>query len=119
MLSTSQDLLYLVGALCLLWLTVFLCWVLYQAARALRNANVIMESVAHKLELIAGAVEFIRRKMDHVTGTMGTVASMLAGLVEKMVASKISSAFEKRSAGRSSKSKRSSPPDEKNGETES
>ena len=100
MLSTSQDLLYLVSALCLLWFTVFLCWVLYQAARTLRNANKIIENVSDKLELISGAIEFIRRKVDHVSGTMGTITSLVAGMLEKMVASKISSAFERRQTER-------------------
>ena len=50
-LESSQDLLYIVLALCVLWFTVFLCWLLYQAARVLRNANKIIESVTEKLEL--------------------------------------------------------------------
>ena len=41
MLETSKDLLYVVLSLCILWFTVFLCWLLYQAGRVLKNANKI------------------------------------------------------------------------------
>ena len=43
MFNTPQDLLYIVLSFCVLWFTVFLCWLLYQAARVLKNANEIIE----------------------------------------------------------------------------
>lgn len=89
-LETSQDVLYIVLALCIVWFTVFLCWLLYQAARVLRNANRIIENVTAKLELITDAVEFIRRKVDGLSSSLGAVSGMLSGLVEKFIVSKIS-----------------------------
>jgi len=88
-ISSSQDLLYIVLSLCILWFTVFLCWLLYQAARTLKNANEIVESVAHKLELITEAVRFMRDKMDTMSTHVGVVGKMAAGLVEKYVVGKL------------------------------
>lgn len=96
MLETSKDLLYIVLSLCILWFTVFLCWLLYQAARVLKNANKIVEELMQKLELITDAVHFIKNKVDNLSGTMGTVSSMIAGLVEKFVVNKLSSKLEER-----------------------
>jgi uncharacterized protein YoxC len=96
MFDTSRDLLYVVLSFCVLWFTVFLCWLLYQAARVLRNANRIIENVTHKLELITEAVEFIKHKVDNVSSHMGVVSSAIAGLVEKFVVNKLSQKLNER-----------------------
>lgn len=95
-LSTSQDLLYVILAICIVWFTFFLCWLLYQAARMLRNANRIIETVTHKLELINEAVQFMREKIDHVSKNMGVVSSMMAGLAEKFVVGKLVNKLEEK-----------------------
>ncbi|HAZ28371.1 MAG TPA: hypothetical protein DCY48_01185 [Candidatus Magasanikbacteria bacterium] len=95
-LENSQDFLYIVLSLSILWFTVFLCWLLYQAARVLKNANAIMEQLSHKLELITDAIEFIRKKVDNVSTHMGVVSGMLSGLVEKYVVGKLTSKFEEK-----------------------
>ncbi|MEK7084882.1 MAG: hypothetical protein AAB932_06620 [Patescibacteria group bacterium] len=95
--GNSLDLLYIVLALCILWFTIFLCWLLYQAARVLRNANVIIENLMRKLELISDAVEFIREKVESVSDHMGIITRFAGDLVEKFVVGKISTSLEERS----------------------
>ena len=90
MFATSKDLLFIVLSLCILWFTVFLCWLIYQAARVLKNANEIIENLTHKLELISEAVSFIRGKVDHLSSSMGTVSGMITSLVEKFLVNKFS-----------------------------
>lgn len=90
MLETSKDLLYVILSLCILWFTVFLCWLLYQAARVLKNANKIAEDLMQKLELITDAVHFIKNKVDGLSSNMGAVSGMVAGLVERFVVNKLS-----------------------------
>ncbi len=91
--QSSQDILYIVLALCVLWFTVFLCWLLYQAARVLRNANRIIESLARKLELISDAVEFIKQRVDGLSSHMGVVRSLATGFMEKYVVGKLTKKF--------------------------
>lgn len=85
MFSSGQDLLFIVLSLCILWFTVFLCWLLYQAARVLRNANRMVEHALEKLELIADAMKFVRERVEKITGSMGTMTTMVASLAEKLV----------------------------------
>ncbi len=94
--TSSQDILYIVLSICVLWFTVFLCWLLYQAARVLRNANKVVETLLHKLELISEAVDFIRRKVDGLSSSMGVVSSIASGLMEKYVLGKLNKKFEEK-----------------------
>lgn len=96
MLENSKDILYIVLSLSILWFTVFLCWLLYQAARVLKNANEIIENLTNKLELITDAVSFIRGKVDHLSSSMGTVSGMVTSLVEKFLVNKFSEKLEDR-----------------------
>lgn len=105
MMENSRDLLYVVLSLCIVWFTVFLCWLMYQAARVLRNANKIVEDLMQKLELITDAVHFIKEKMDHLSGKMGVVSTMLAGFAEKFVVGKLSNKFEEKLEERKTKKK--------------
>lgn len=87
--TSSQDILYIVLSICIVWFTVFLCWLLYQAARVLRNANKVVEGLMHQLELISSAVDFIRKKVDGLSSSMGVVSSLASSLVEKYVVGKL------------------------------
>lgn len=101
--ETSKDFLFVILALCILWFTVFLCWLLYQAGRVLKNANQIIESVTSKLELINDAVQYMKGKMDHVSKNMGAVSGLMSTVVEKFVINKLSSKLEARMTERPKK----------------
>jgi len=107
MFETSKDLLYVVLSLSIIWFTVFLCWLLYHAMRAIRNVNNIIENVSHKLELISDAVEFMRHKVETMSGHMGMIGSVVSGLVEKFVIGKIGANLEERSAKKKATKRRS------------
>jgi len=93
---SGQELLYVVLAICIVWFTIFLCWLLYQAARVLRNANTVIETLAHKLELINEGVQFIRNRIDKVSKNVNIVSTLLGGFVEKMVVGKLGDALERK-----------------------
>ena len=84
MLESSQDLFYIVLSLAVLWFTVFLCWLLYQAARVLRNANNIIETLTEKLELITAAVHTIKEKMEKMSGVVGLMNTGVGGFANKL-----------------------------------
>ncbi len=108
LLSSSQDLLYVVLALSILWFTIFLCWLLYQAARVLKNANDIIESVSQKLEMLVDAVEFMKEKVDGMSSHMGVVGRLASGFVEKFVVGKLEDAFDAKLTSKKSKPKKKS-----------
>ncbi len=99
MYGSSQDLLYIVLSICIVWFTVFLCWLLYQAARVLRNANRIVENVTDKLELISEAVGFMRNKVDGISTSMGAMGRLVASLVEKVVIGKLQKKMDEEEEG--------------------
>jgi len=103
MFETSKDLLYVVLSLSIIWFTVFLCWLLYQAMRAVRNVNNIIENLTQKLELITDAVEFMRKKVDSMSSHMGMIGGVASGLVEKFVVGKIGDKLEERSSSKRKK----------------
>ncbi len=94
--GNSQDLLYIVLSICIVWFTVFLCWLLYQAARVLRNANRIVENVTDKLELISEAVGFMRDKIDGISTNMGSMGRLVTNIVERFVIGKIQNTLDDR-----------------------
>ena len=106
--SSSQDVLYVALALCVLFFTVFLCWLLFEAARIFKNENLIGESLTHKLALINAAVQYMRGKVDGVSKNMGVMSSMMTGLVEKFIVGKLASKLEKKVKNTISRKKNSS-----------
>lgn len=105
MFSSSQDLLYIILSLSILWFTVFLCWLLYQAARVLKNANEIIEDLTQKLELIGNAIDFIGKKIEGISSSAGVVSKMMTGLVERFIIGKLSSSLEERAEKKEKKKK--------------
>lgn len=91
LLESSLDLLYIVLSLAVLWFTIFLCWLMYQAARVLKNANDIIENVNRKLEVVVDAVEFIRGKVDKMSSHMNIVSKLASTVVDKVVLGPLSS----------------------------
>ena len=49
-----------------------------------------------KIEMITEAVELIRDRVEHLSGKMGIVSTMMTGLVEKFVMGKITGNLEER-----------------------
>lgn len=92
--GNTRDLLYIVLSICIVWFTVFLCWLLYQAARVLRNANRIVENITDKLELITNAVEYMRDRMEHISTNMGSMGRLVTNIVERFIIGKLQDRFD-------------------------
>lgn len=95
MFETSKDILYLVISFCVLWTTVFLCWVFYYVMRLLRNTNQIVEEFRVRLQSLTEAINYIRGKVEHMSGLMTLITDGAAGLVKKVIARKTSEWSEK------------------------
>ncbi|MBI5728975.1 MAG: hypothetical protein HY983_01875 [Candidatus Magasanikbacteria bacterium] len=91
MFETSKDILYLVISFCVLWVTVFLCWTFYYVMRILRNANTIVEEFRVRLQALTEAINYIRGKVEHISGLMTLASSGVGGLIKKVVARKAES----------------------------
>jgi len=87
-IDTSKDILYLVISFCVLWVTVFLCWMLYYVMRLLRNANTIVEEFRVRLQSLTDAVSYIKGKVEHLSMLMNVVTGNVGGVVKKVMTKK-------------------------------
>lgn len=94
MFETSLDVLYLILSIATATVAIFLTYLLYQAARFVKNANEIVENVTEKLELINNAVQYIQQKMDKVSDNMGIIGKIVSSFVENFVMKKIGSTMD-------------------------
>ncbi|TSC83904.1 MAG: Uncharacterized protein G01um101413_707 [Parcubacteria group bacterium Gr01-1014_13] len=85
MIETSKDILFLVIAFCVLWITVFLCWVFYYVTRILKNANEIAEEFRSRLQILTEAINYVRGKVENIHTLLNITGSGMAGMVKSMV----------------------------------
>lgn len=81
MIESSKDLLYVVLAFSVLWLTIFLLWVLYYVIMMLRQMNQVIKNFRETAEKISHAVEKIKEKFECTSAYLGLIVKA----VEKMV----------------------------------
>ncbi|OGH90033.1 MAG: hypothetical protein A2537_01015 [Candidatus Magasanikbacteria bacterium RIFOXYD2_FULL_36_9] len=88
MFTDSKDVLYLVISFCVVWVTFFLCWMFYYLMRLLRNANQIVEEFRVRLQALTEAINYIRGKVEHMSGLLTLVTDGASGLLQKVIAKK-------------------------------
>ena len=88
MFDSTKDILYLVIAFCILWVTVFLCWMFYYIAKILRNTSHMVEEFRMKLQALSETVNHVRNKVESLSSlfTLGTQG--VGGFVRKTVSKK-------------------------------
>lgn len=84
MIASSKDLLFLVLAFCVLWVTIFLCWALYYLIAILRDAKWTVQETREKVEMIGRLIDTIQEKI-HSSGTyFGLATRAMMQFVEHM-----------------------------------
>ncbi len=74
-LSNSQDLINLVGAICLLWVTGFLCWALYEIARLTHQANDLVSDTREKVTMLEEFVMGLGEKLRALSTYAGVISA--------------------------------------------
>lgn len=90
----SKDILFLVISFCVVWVTVFLCWTFYYVMRLLRNANTIVEEFRIRLQALTDTINYVRGKVEHISGLMTLMSGGVSGLVKRVVTKKASDWFD-------------------------
>jgi len=88
MFESSKDILYIVIAFCVLWLTVFLCWMFFYAAKVLKNTSQVVEEFRSRLQLLTEALNFIRGKVESIHSLVNVAGAGVAGVVKNAVSKK-------------------------------
>jgi uncharacterized protein YoxC len=83
-LATSKDILYIVIAFAVLWLTIFLSWTLYYLIGILKDAR----DTVHGVKKAASAVE---SAMSHIKDKFGSILNIVSVIGEgvRMVMGKV------------------------------
>lgn len=71
------DILYIVLALCALWFTLFLCFVLYQAAMLMKRVHALVDEMKNRVVSLEDSIITMRRKFD---GNIAMVAGIADGI---------------------------------------
>ncbi len=98
-MGSSQDILFIVLAFCALWFTAFICWLLYQVAMILRNANLMISELRDKIGKVESALTSIKDRIEGTTGHFTLIAegvkTLVAYLIEKKISKKKSTSKKK------------------------
>jgi hypothetical protein len=70
MIDSTKDILYLVIAFCLLWLTFFISWVIYYIAMILKEGKIMAQDVRKKFELVDRILNALKEKLEKSSGYM-------------------------------------------------
>lgn len=81
LITTSQDLLFVVLAFCALWITVFLSWFLYYLIAILRDTEKVVHAVQCAVEKVDELAHMAHQKFERSATSVTLIAQALKELV--------------------------------------
>ena len=81
MLETSRDLLNIMIAFAVLWVTVFVCWALYYVISMMRSVSRITGGVRKKMETVDKILDLVKEKLEKGSNHFGMMADSVIKLV--------------------------------------
>lgn len=79
-LSTTRDIWFLVASICLVGVSGFVMWALYELAHLGRQTNELVQETRKKLSLLEGAVDGLTSQISSVSAMVGSVSSLVTGI---------------------------------------
>lgn len=76
------DILYIVLALCVLWFTLFLCFVLYQAAMLMKRVHALVDEMKNRVASLEDSIVSMRRKFDGNIAMVSGIAEGIKKIIE-------------------------------------
>jgi|SRR3990172_3404079 len=73
-IESSKDILYLIIAFGVLWLTIFCCWFIYYVAMIFRQFNLLITELREQLDKIDRLLDAIREKVEKSASYTGVIA---------------------------------------------
>ncbi len=81
MLETSLDLLYIIIAFCVLWLTIFTSWWLFYVIMIMRRAYQITTSIKKKLKMLDDLTKSAKDKLENTALYINLAAEGISKIV--------------------------------------
>ncbi len=82
---TPLDILFVVLAFCVLWVSAALFWLIWQVGTVLRNVNNTLETVQQKVVVIESAITAVRHRFESMTSLAGPLIDAGRRIVEYAV----------------------------------
>jgi len=73
MLTTSKDLLFIVIAFCVLWLTIFLSLILYYLIVILKRGKEVVDLFREKTQKMLEVIDIFKKKVEPTMACISTV----------------------------------------------
>lgn len=80
-IETSKDLLFVVLAFCVLWITVFLLWLMYYVIAILRDAESLVRQIKGAVSKIDSLTHVVHEKMERSAASLSLVAQAVKELI--------------------------------------
>ncbi|KKW30539.1 MAG: hypothetical protein UY72_C0009G0002 [Candidatus Uhrbacteria bacterium GW2011_GWD2_52_7] len=80
----AKDMLFMVLALCALWFTMFLCWVLYQAAMLMKRVHALVDEVRLKVEDLIDGIGAIRMRVEGHVASLSNIADGIKKIMDAL-----------------------------------
>lgn len=74
MFESSKDILYIVLAFCILWLTIFLSWLLFYVISIAKNFRWFVKGAKDNVANVVKGIDSIREKIEHSVSHLGFLA---------------------------------------------
>lgn len=81
LIETSKDLLYVVLAFCVLWLTVFLSWLLYYVIAITRDMESLLRKVSGAVEKVDHLAKVVQDKMERSATSLTLMAQAVKEII--------------------------------------
>ena len=75
----------MVISFCIIWTTVFLCWVFYYLAKILKNTNQIVEEFRVRLQALTESIDYVRKKVEQMSTLLTLVSEGATEMVKRMI----------------------------------
>jgi hypothetical protein len=82
LIQDSKDLLYVVIAFCILWLTIFLAWFIYYLAMMMREFFKVVREMRERIKKVDETIDVLKKKIEHSASYLSLIGDGVKKLVE-------------------------------------
>lgn len=82
LIQDSKDLLYIVIAFSVLWLTIFLAWFIYYLAMMMREFLKIVKETRANFKKVGEAIDSLKEKIEHSASYLALIGEALKKVVD-------------------------------------
>jgi len=82
LIQDSKDLLFIVIAFCVLWLTIFIAWFIYYLAMIMRQAYQATKDMRERINKIDEVIQSLKEKIEHSASYLGLISEGVKKITE-------------------------------------